>query len=172
MQVAAATNAHLTEELANEQHPHFLRTMGPLNPETLSTYGNRLAINRNSAYSPPKWAEGLASGLPGFDTRQCSSGITATLNPATPENPAFEERIRRSKGNKEGTQTPLTAEEIRKEAEDLFKRIKQYAFAEQSSTSTVPAPGCAQQAPGRWPDRYGPGRRAMLPPPRPRLRPR
>ena len=35
---------------------------------------NRLTTNRNSAYSPPLWAKGLASGLPSFDTRQCSSG--------------------------------------------------------------------------------------------------
>jgi ABC-type transporter Mla subunit MlaD len=145
--VAAATNAHLTEVLKGGRQPHFLRTMGPLNPETLASYGNRLAINRNSAYSPPKWAEGLASGLPGFDIRQCTSGITATLNPATPELPAFENRIRKSKGNKEGTQTPLTPAEIRKESEDFFSRIKKYAFAEQSSTSAVPAPGCTQQAP-------------------------
>jgi hypothetical protein len=32
-------------------------------------------------------------------------------------------------------------------AEDFFKRIKEYAFAEQESTAAVPAPGCTQQAP-------------------------
>jgi ABC-type transport system involved in resistance to organic solvents, periplasmic component len=139
---AAATNGELPVENAREEKLHFLRTMGPLNPETFASYSNRLAINRNSAYSPPKWAEGLASGLPGFDTRQCSSGISATLNPNTPESPAFEERARKTKKG-----VPLTPAETREESKDFFKRIKQYAFAEQSSTSTVPAPGCTQQAP-------------------------
>jgi phospholipid/cholesterol/gamma-HCH transport system substrate-binding protein len=130
--VAAATNGELTEENAAGEHLHFLRTMGPLNPETVSTYSNRLSMNRNSAYSPPLWAKGLAAGLPGFDTRQCSSGITATLDPETPKSSAFQERT------KEGTLA---------EAEDLFNRIKKYAFAEQSSTATAPAPACTQQAP-------------------------
>ncbi|HEX2707490.1 MAG TPA: MlaD family protein [Solirubrobacterales bacterium] len=130
--VAAATNGELTEENAAGEHLHFLRTMGPLNPETVSTYSNRLSMNRNSAYSPPLWAKGLAAGLPGFDTRQCSSGITATLDPETPKSSAFQERT------KKGTLA---------EAEDLFNRIKKYAFAEQSSTATAPAPACTQQAP-------------------------
>lgn len=130
--VAAATNGELTEENAAGEHLHFLRTMGPLNPETVSTYSNRLSMNRNSAYSPPLWAKGLAAGLPGFDTRQCSSGITATLDPETPKSSAFQERT------KNGTLV---------EAEDLFNRIKKYAFAEQSSTATAPAPACTQQAP-------------------------
>jgi ABC-type transporter Mla subunit MlaD len=141
--VAAATNATLTEEFANGEHPHFLRALGPINPETFSTYGTRLAMNRNSAYSPPKWAEGLIAGLPGFDTRQCTTGAIATLNPETPKNSAFQERVR--KRNNKGE--PLTPAETLLESEDLFKRITQYAFAGQSSTSSVPTPGCTQQAP-------------------------
>ncbi len=129
--IAAASNAILTAENAKGEHLHYLRAMGPLNPESIATYGNRLAINRNSAYSPPLWANGLASGLPGFDTRQCSSGITATLNPNTPESESFNERT-------EGKVDKAT---------DLFERIKKFAFAGQSSTTSVPAPGCTQQAP-------------------------
>ena len=90
--VAAATNGELTTENASGEKSHFLRVMSPLGPESLSTYPSRLNTNRNSAYSPPLWAKGLASGLPGFDTRQCSSGITATLDPSTPSSPAFQER--------------------------------------------------------------------------------
>jgi phospholipid/cholesterol/gamma-HCH transport system substrate-binding protein len=134
--VAASTNAILTEENAAGEHLHFLRTMGPLNPESLATYGSRLTSNRNSAYSPPEWAGNLAEGLPGFDTRQCSSGITATLDSATPESPAFQERVRSSQAK-----TQL------QEAEDFFTRLKKYAFVEQSSTGSVPAPACTQQAP-------------------------
>jgi phospholipid/cholesterol/gamma-HCH transport system substrate-binding protein len=129
--VAAASNATIPVRNEKGENFHYLRAMGPLNPESVATYSNRLTSNRNSAYSPPLWAKDLASGLPSFDTRQCSSGITATLDPNTPNKPAFNER---------------TGGDV-KEATDLFERLKQYAFAGQSSTGSVPAPGCTQQAP-------------------------
>jgi phospholipid/cholesterol/gamma-HCH transport system substrate-binding protein len=131
--VAAATNGELTTENDNGEKTHFLRVLAPLSPESLATFSNRLTANRNSAYSPPQWAKNLASGLPGFDTRQCSSGITATLNPETPKNKDF---------IKERTKKGDPAE-----AEDFFNRLKKYAFAEQASTATLPAPACTQQAP-------------------------
>ncbi|HET8567010.1 MAG TPA: MlaD family protein [Solirubrobacterales bacterium] len=139
--LAAATNA--TIPVANNQGEqlHYLRAMGPLNPETVSTYMQRLAINRNSAYSPPLWAEGLTEGLPSFDTRQCTSGIVATLDPKTPESAAFQERV------VETEPTKGTKKNVKENAEDLFKRITEYAFAGQTSTSSVPAPACKQQAP-------------------------
>ena len=128
--IAAASNATIPVEIGGERL-HYLRAIGPLNPESVATYANRLTINRNSAFSPPLWAKGLASGLPGFDTRQCGSGITATLDPNTPNEPAFTERTRNDPAK----------------AKDLFERIKRFAFAQQSSTGTMPAPGCTQQAP-------------------------
>jgi phospholipid/cholesterol/gamma-HCH transport system substrate-binding protein len=127
--VTAATNAvHLSS--AGEQI-HYLRLLGPLGPETLATYPNRTTTNRNSAYSQPLAAKRLAEGLLSFDTRQCSSGITATLDPNTPSEPAFNQR---TKGDV-------------KQATDFFNRLKHYAFAEQSSSATIPAPGCSSQAP-------------------------
>jgi phospholipid/cholesterol/gamma-HCH transport system substrate-binding protein len=130
--VAAASNAVLPVENAAGERLHYLRAMGPLNPESVSTYPSRLAINRNSPYSPPQWAKDVLAGLPSFDTRQCSSGITATLDPETPNSPAFKER---SVAGKEP------------EKEPLFDRIKKFAFAGQAGTATVPAPPCTQQAP-------------------------
>jgi phospholipid/cholesterol/gamma-HCH transport system substrate-binding protein len=130
--VAASANGELTTENARGEKVHFLRVMGPLNPESLTTLSNRLTINRNSAYSPPRWAEGLATGLPGFDTRQCSSGITASLNPETATSAAMKERTKTGDA---------------KEAEDFFNRLKKYAFAEQLSTAAIGAPACTQQAP-------------------------
>jgi phospholipid/cholesterol/gamma-HCH transport system substrate-binding protein len=130
--IAAATNGQLPEFNANGEQTHFLRAMGPLNPESLATFSSRLTTNRNSAYSPPKWAEGLLAGLPGFNTGQCSSGITATFSPTSGTSQGLKER---------------TAKGETKEAEDLFSRLKKYAFAEQSSTATVPAPPCTQQEP-------------------------
>lgn len=129
--VTAATEARLPVLNAAGENLHYLRAMGPLNPESVATYPKRLSTNRNSAYSPPLWAKDVVSGLPSFDTRQCSSGIVATLDPKTPNEAAFNER---------------TGGDAKK-ATDLFDRIKKYAFAEQSSTSSVPAPGCTQQAP-------------------------
>ncbi len=130
--VAATLAAELTVENEAGEHIHFLRTLGPINAETLSTYGSRLAINRNSPYSPPLWAKNLASGLPSFDTRQCSSGIVATLASGAANSAALKERTKKG--------------EV-KEAEDLLSRLKKYAFGEQSSTSAAPTPGCTQQTP-------------------------
>lgn len=130
--IAVSANGELTEENASGEKVHFLRAMGPLNPESLTTLSNRLTTNRNSAYSPPQWAKGLASGLPSFDTRQCSSGITAALNPESATSPELKERTKTGDA---------------KETEDFFNRLKKYAFAEQLSTASIGAPACIQQAP-------------------------
>jgi len=129
--VTASSEAQLPVVNEAGENLHYLRAMGPLNPESVATFSKRLGTNRNSAYSPPLWAKGIVSGLPSFDTRQCSSGITATLDPDTPNDPAFNER---------------TGGDVKK-ATDFFERLKKYAFAEQSSTSSLPAPACTQQAP-------------------------
>lgn len=140
--LATATNAELTETTAAGVKPHFLRVMGPLNTETVASYGSRLTTNRNSAYSPPKWVAGLLQGLPSFDIRQCSSGTTAALDPNTPNDPSFKQR---------------TKDED--EAAEFFERLKTFAFAGQESTATVPAPGCTQQ--GTLKSIYGPGTRTL-----------
>ena len=128
-----------------EDRPHYLRVVGPMNPETLSTYPRRLAINRNSAYSPPKWAEDLVNGaLPGFETRQCTSGIVATLNPESGKSEAFQERAAQSEKKSQA-----------ENAEELFKRIQEYAFAGKTSTSEIGAPTCKQQ--GQFKPIYGSG---------------
>lgn len=140
-----ANLAASTEAVISGTNNHYLRAMGPLNPETVATYPHRLTINRNSAYSPPLWAEGLTEGLPSFDTRQCTTGITAKLDPETPQSVAFQERVVPTEPNPEEPATkPKTKQE---NAEDLFKRIEEYAFAGHLSTSEVPAPPCKQQAP-------------------------
>lgn len=136
--LAATFNGQLVEK----GNPHYLRTVGGMNPETIASYPHRLAINRNSAYSPPKWAEGLLEGLPGFDTRQCTTGIVATLNPESFKNPAFRERAVAT--HNEETGESKTQEE---NAKLLFERIQKYAFAEQTSTAAIGAPPCKQQAP-------------------------
>jgi phospholipid/cholesterol/gamma-HCH transport system substrate-binding protein len=130
--LAATFGGELTVENEKGEKLHYLRTMGPINPETLSTYGTRLTTNRNSAYSPPQWAKGLLSGLPSFNAAQCSSAASATLDPNTPNTSAFKERTKKGET---------------KEAEELFKRLQQYAFGGQTGTSGAPAPACIQQEP-------------------------
>jgi len=127
--VTAATNA--VRLSAEGTQIHYLRALGPFGPESLAVYPNRLTNNRNSAYSQPGASLQLPSGLPSFDTRQCSSGIAATLDPNTPNESVFNQR---------------TGGDVKK-ATEFFDRLKKYAFAEQASSSSIPAPGCTAQAP-------------------------
>ncbi len=143
--IAAATNAFLPEELGDSEiHPHYVRALGPLNPEGIATLENRLKVNRNSAYRPPRWAEGLADGLPSFDIRQCSTGLTVELDSKTPESLAFQERVKQ-----ESEKVPFDSAKKQELAEDLFRRLKQFALGGETltSTSSVPAPACTQQSP-------------------------
>jgi phospholipid/cholesterol/gamma-HCH transport system substrate-binding protein len=130
--VAAMSNSTGVNENKAGEHNHWLRVIGPFEPESLATFPSRLTTNRTNAYSQPLAYSSLATGLPSFDTRQCSAGITATLNPKTPENEVFKARTKKND---------------LKEAEEFFNRLKKYAFAEQTDSATVPAPGCTQQAP-------------------------
>lgn len=144
--LAATFNGKLVSltEAEDAEAPRYLRTIGGMTPETITSYPRRLTINRNSAYSPPRWAEDLVSGLPSFDTRHCTSGIVATLDPSSAEDPAFKERAVASKGDEASGAAPKSQEE---NAKLLFERIQQYAFVGQSSTSAIGAPPCEQQRP-------------------------
>jgi len=154
--LAATFSGELPVENARGEKLNYLRTMGPITPETLATYGNRLNTNRNSAYTPPQWAKGLAQGLPSFNASQCSSGITATLDPNTPTNPVFKERTKRGQTkevkelSEKGETTKaneLAAKNEAAESQEFFERLKQYAFGGQPGTSGAPAPPCTQQEP-------------------------
>jgi hypothetical protein len=136
--IAAMSNAKLPTENVKGEHAHYLRAIGPFTPESLSTYPSRLTTNRTNAYPQPLAAKSLATGLPSFDTRGCTAGVTATLDPETAKNPVFAERTKQSK---------KTEAENEKSAESFFLNLKKYAFAEQSDSAAIPAPGCYQQAP-------------------------
>jgi phospholipid/cholesterol/gamma-HCH transport system substrate-binding protein len=132
--VAAATNGvHIN---VAEKQAHYLRALGPLMPEAMAAFSNRTSINRTNAYSQPGIYERLASGLPSFDTRGCS-GLSASLNPETPKIPAFQERV------EYGTD-PVKNE---REANTFYERLKKYAFRDQESIGSIPAPPCVQQEP-------------------------
>jgi hypothetical protein len=121
--------------------------MGPFNPESLATYPTRTTTGRTNAYPQPLAAKSLATGLPSFDTRGCTSGVTATLDPETYKNPTFADRTK---------QVKKTPEENEKTAKTFFEQLKKYAFAEQTDSATVGAPGCFQQAPFNPIGRGGP----------------
>jgi virulence factor Mce-like protein len=142
--VAATFNGWVVPENPDDSNVHYLRTNAMMTPEMLATYPSRLTSNRTSAYSPPKWAEGLIEGLPSFDIRQCTSGIIATINPNGWEDPDFKERAIETKGDPSRGIKPKTKEES---AKFLFENLQKYAFAGQTSTAGLPAPPCRQQAP-------------------------
>ncbi|HEX8958656.1 MAG TPA: MlaD family protein, partial [Solirubrobacterales bacterium] len=127
--VAAATNAVHPSTTGGQTH--YLRVIGPFSPESLAAFPHRPASNRNSAYSQPLASQRLAQGLLNFDTRQCGAGITATLDPNTPNEPAFNER---------------TGGDVKK-ATQFFERLKHYALAGQESSAAIPTPACGQQPP-------------------------
>ncbi len=136
--VASATQAKTPVESGPELH--YLRAMGPFNPESVATYNSRLGINRTNTYAQPLTYKELAAGLPSFDTRGCS-GPSVTLSEGVINEPAFNQRFK-------------TGEEV-KRATEFFKALRKYAFAEQESSANAGAPGCTQQAP--FPPIYGSG---------------
>ncbi|HTR75714.1 MAG TPA: MlaD family protein [Solirubrobacterales bacterium] len=161
--LAASTHGQLTETNDRGENLRYLRVMGPINAETLSTYSTRLLINRNSAYSPAGWAEMLKGGsLPGYDTRQCTAGAAVTLNPESATTEAFLERIptvrRKFVENKNRDET-VPSQQRQEEAEELFSVIKEYAFGGQSGTAGAPAPPCTQQ--GNFKSIYGNGEKTQ-----------
>jgi phospholipid/cholesterol/gamma-HCH transport system substrate-binding protein len=163
--LAASFHGQLIGENLKGEHLRYLRVMGPINAEGLSSYGSRLVTNRNSPYSPPGWAELLKNGsLPTYDTRQCTGGNSVTINPNTASSPAFLERVPATKSKyNEATQkqevVTLTAEERAKEAEELLKYIKQYAFGGQSGTAGAPTPPCNAQ--GNFESIFGSGEKTQ-----------
>jgi len=145
--IAAISNAKLPVENAAGEHAHFLRAMGPFNPESLATYPSRTTTGRTNAYPQPLASKSLATGLPSFDTRGCTSGVTATLDPEAYKDPNFAARTAQSK---------KTAEENEKLSKTFFDILKKYAFAEQTDSASIPAPSCYQQAPFSPIGRSGP----------------
>jgi ABC-type transporter Mla subunit MlaD len=130
---------------------HYLRVIGPILSETLATYPNRLASNRNSPYSPPGWAGLLGKGaLPGYDTRQCTAGESVTLDPGIATSETFLERsppekIKLSPITGKVEPIHLTLDEQRAESEELLANINRFAFSGSGGTAGAHAPACKQQ---------------------------
>jgi len=134
---AAATNYGQSAAERNFKKVKILRTTSPLNPESLAAFMRRLKPDRANPYVKPLGYTKLAHGLETFPNTPCGAGITATLDPNSPADPNMYNRFLG------------TTEEKIAEAQDLFDRIKQYAFDNQLSTDDVPAPPCRKQGPFR-----------------------
>lgn len=137
--VAAMSNAILPTENKRGERTHYLRVLGPFAPESLATFPTRTTTNRTNAYAQPQAYAQLASGLPVFDDRGCTSGVTATLDPETPNNPTFYERVETKEEHESGSP--------KERAVRLFELLRKYAYATQEDSAAVPAPGCTQQGP-------------------------
>jgi phospholipid/cholesterol/gamma-HCH transport system substrate-binding protein len=155
--LAAATNGELVESNAAGQKIHFVRTLTPLNPESVASYPGRLTVNRNNAYTAPGWANEILHGLPSFNTANCTAGLNAELDATSPTNPAFLERVKKTK--EDGSEEKFTEAERITFAESLLTRIERYAFDEQSNTAAITAPLCRQQA--QLPSIYGNGEKTQ-----------
>jgi phospholipid/cholesterol/gamma-HCH transport system substrate-binding protein len=73
----AATQA---TTVSNKGPLHYLRTQNPLNPENLAAYPKRLPSNRPNPYTLPGNFTQLRTGLPSYETRQCTGGPDPTLS--------------------------------------------------------------------------------------------
>jgi len=129
--VTAATNGFLELDPETLAPLHYLRTEAPLTPEILSSYPRRLSINRTNPYFKPGGYAEVATALKSFETRQCTSGVSAFLDPATPSDPDFNVRT-------DGDAAL---------AQDYFDRIVRFAMNGALSTDEIPAPPCDDQAP-------------------------
>jgi phospholipid/cholesterol/gamma-HCH transport system substrate-binding protein len=128
--LAAASNG-IFFDIGTGEELHYLRSMAPLNPEAVSTYPRRLTSSRSNPYFKPGAYENVASGLESFETRGCTFGINAFLDPTTPQNPTFNER----------TEGDVAL------AQAFYDRLQRFAFAGQENTQSVPAPPCRPQGP-------------------------
>jgi phospholipid/cholesterol/gamma-HCH transport system substrate-binding protein len=127
---AAVTNAFGPSSNGSKQI-QLLRTTSPLSPSSLASFSQRLTSDRANPYIKPLGYRNLKHGLQTFANTPCGSGITATLAPTAQvaNDPNFNSRL---------------GGDVAK-ATDLYNRLKDFAFANKSSTTNVPHPGCKKQ---------------------------
>ena len=136
------TNLHQRMHVTDRPHPSgecdVDGTGGlPRCGESLASFANRLTSNRANPYIKPGGYNNLKHGLQTFANTPCGAGINATLPPTNQvaNDPAFNSRT---------DPTPLAPSRVANAA-DFYNRIKEYAFANKSSTTNVPAPPCHKQ---------------------------
>ena len=133
--IAAATNGFQTAPEKNFNRVKLLRTTSPLNPQSVAAFPQRLTMERANPYFKPGGYKNLRHGLQSFANTPCSAGITAQLDPNTPNDPNFW-----NSGRFTGT-----TQEKKAAAQDLFNRIKTFAFNDQLNSNQAKHPGCQKQ---------------------------
>jgi len=131
----AATNAvgaGIETQALPQAGVRYLRVIAPLSPDALAGFSSRLSNNRTNPYvAPLGWANMARGGVESFNTAQCSGGPTASLDPNTPNDPAFNAR----------TGGDVAA------AQDFFNRLQQFAFDGNLNSGSIPNVPCTKQAP-------------------------
>jgi phospholipid/cholesterol/gamma-HCH transport system substrate-binding protein len=133
---AAATNGFNRAPEAGNNTVRYLRTTNPLNAEALAAYPDRLTVNRTNPYVAPGGYLNLSSALESFTTSHCANGLTAVLDPNSPNDPDFYSRF-----------DGANAAEQQAAAADFFNRLRDFAMNGENSTANLPAPPCIQQGP-------------------------
>jgi virulence factor Mce-like protein len=131
--IAAATNNGYPAAEQNFDFVKVLRTSSPLNPQSVAAFPQRLTMERANPYFKPLGYNNLNSGLESFANTPCEAGIVGHLDPNTPNDPNFKSRFQGS------------PEHVQNQADNLFKRIKRYAFNNELSTAQVLHPPCKKQ---------------------------
>jgi len=127
--LAGATTG-VFRDFATGTDNHYIRTESPLTPEVLAAYPRRLDITRTNPYlSPGAYLDLATGGLDSFETRHCTSGVGAFLDPNTDDDPFFQERV-------DGDAA---------EAELFFERLRLYSMNDELNTDAIAAPGCNPQ---------------------------
>jgi virulence factor Mce-like protein len=133
--IASATNGFQTAPEKNFKPVKLLRTTSPLNPQSIAAFPQRLAMERANPYFKAGGYKNLNHGLQTFANTPCSAGINARLDPNTPNDPNFWNS---------GRFTGTTAEK-KAAAQDLFNRIKLYAFNDNLNSNQAKHPPCHKQ---------------------------
>jgi virulence factor Mce-like protein len=152
---AAATHAEGRGPETSNRAVKYLRTAVPLGPDSLAAYPRRLASNRVNPYPKPLLSLDLRSRgfLRSFDTRHCGGGVSARLRD-------WDELTPTEQANFDASLLgPISGEEKGPDfAEDLYTRLKRYAFADRDTSTELPQPPCVSQ--GRYQPIGQPGRPA------------
>src|SRR3954467_2443331 len=131
--ISAATNFGLSAEEEGGKFVKVLRTTSPLNPQSMAAFPQRLTMERANPYLKPGGYNKLKSGLQSFQNTPCDGGITARLDPNSPNDPNFYNRF------------SGTTVEKKAAAQDLFRRLKLYAFSDKLNSNQVKHPPCKKQ---------------------------
>jgi phospholipid/cholesterol/gamma-HCH transport system substrate-binding protein len=121
--VTAATEAHdKNSDTSNNQIEHYLRALQTINPEGLAVYGQRIGTNRANPYFQPGAFRLVGNGgLQVFSTAACADSAPSLALPKTEQNAIEKQLVEDRVVNEQG-----------------------------STTNSVGAPACNQQASFVW----------------------